>query len=120
MLIQNIYYLCSQKVEEEIGSAGEQPISNKLSALYSKNEGDGILLSLFLLVSRNMAKKTFPYYFIIPSFQIVIKNLQKQPSISRQSYNPLFQLSKKKCHSLIKQTMLQGVKSGHFIYRLFL
>jgi len=49
MLIQNIYYLCYQKVEEEIGSAGEQPISNKLSALYSKCEGDGNLLSLFLL-----------------------------------------------------------------------
>jgi len=47
MLIQNIYYLCYQKVEEEIGSAGEQPISNKLSALYSKCEGDGNLLSLF-------------------------------------------------------------------------
>lgn len=41
------HYLCFQKVEEEIGSAGEQPISNKLSALYSKREGDGILLSLF-------------------------------------------------------------------------
>jgi len=41
------HYLCNQKVEEEIGSAGEQPISNKLSALYSKGKGDGILLSLF-------------------------------------------------------------------------
>jgi hypothetical protein len=50
MLFQNIHYLCNQKVEEEIGSAGEQPISNKLSALYSKCEGDGILLSLFLLL----------------------------------------------------------------------
>jgi hypothetical protein len=47
MLNKNIHYLCNQKVEEEIGSAGEQPISNKLSALYSKREGDGILLSLF-------------------------------------------------------------------------
>jgi hypothetical protein len=46
-------YLCSQEVKEEIGSAEEQPISNKLSALYSKSKGDGILLSLFLLVSLN-------------------------------------------------------------------
>ena len=36
------YYICNQKVEEEIGSAGEQPTSNKLSALYSKRKGDGI------------------------------------------------------------------------------
>ncbi len=51
LLISNskTHYLCSQKVEEEIGSAGEQPISNNLSALYSKGKGDGILLSLFLL-----------------------------------------------------------------------
>ena len=51
LLISNLktHYLCSQKVEEEIGSAGEQPMSNKLSALYSKCEGDGILLSLFSL-----------------------------------------------------------------------
>jgi len=46
---KKLYYLCCQKVEEEIGSAGEQPISNKLSALYSKCEGDGNLLSLFSL-----------------------------------------------------------------------
>ena len=43
------HYLCFQKVEEEIGSAGEQPISNNLFALYSKLEGAGILLSFFLL-----------------------------------------------------------------------
>ena len=34
-------------MEEDAGSAGEQPVSNKLSALYSKGKGDGILLSLF-------------------------------------------------------------------------
>ena len=49
MQLKNIHYICNQKVEEEIGSTGEQPISNKLSALYSKYEGDGNLLSLFLL-----------------------------------------------------------------------
>jgi len=49
LLVSNLksHYLFNQKVEEEIGSAGEQPISNKLFALYSKCIGDGILLSLF-------------------------------------------------------------------------
>ncbi len=48
MLYENIHYLCNQKVEEEIGSAGEQPISNKLSALYSKPN---------TIVSKNSQKK---------------------------------------------------------------
>ncbi len=47
--IKNFYYFCNQKVEEEIGSAGEQPISNKLSALYSKSYWAGILLALFTI-----------------------------------------------------------------------
>jgi hypothetical protein len=47
MLNKNIHYLCNQKVEEEIGSAGEQPISNKLSALYSKRKGDGFCCPFF-------------------------------------------------------------------------
>ena len=60
-----IYYLCPQKVEEEIGSAWEQPISNKLSALYSKGKGDGILAVPFftLLVSPYGLRKTHPIIF---------------------------------------------------------
>jgi hypothetical protein len=32
---QNFYYFCIQEVEEEAGSAGVQPVSNKLPALRS-------------------------------------------------------------------------------------
>jgi hypothetical protein len=83
-----MYYLCFQKVEEEISSAGEQLISNKLSALYSKREGDGNLLSLFftLLVSpyglkkpnTNVSKNS-------PKININYKKPTKQPSISRHN-----------------------------------
>jgi uncharacterized membrane protein len=54
-----LYYLYFQKVEEEIGSAGEQPISNKLSALYSKYKGAGNFAASFftLLVSLYGLKK---------------------------------------------------------------
>jgi len=52
------YYLCNQEVEEEIGSAEEQPVSNKLSALYSKSNGDGICAVPFYWY-RTMAKKPF-------------------------------------------------------------
>ena len=62
MLIQNIYYLCSQKVEEEIGSAGEQPISNKLSALYSKSKGDGICCPFFTFTGIALWSKKTQYY----------------------------------------------------------
>jgi hypothetical protein len=35
LLLNYLYYLCPQEVEEETGSAGEQPDSNKLPALRS-------------------------------------------------------------------------------------
>jgi hypothetical protein len=34
-LVQNYYYLCTQEVEDELGTAGEQPASNKLPVLRS-------------------------------------------------------------------------------------
>jgi len=43
-------YLCCQEVKEELGSAEEQPTSNRFSALYSKREGDGNFAVPFLLV----------------------------------------------------------------------
>jgi hypothetical protein len=62
---KKIKYLCSQEVKEEIGSAEEQPISNRFSALYSKSKGDGILLSLIYWYCF-MAKKTFFFVFFYP------------------------------------------------------
>jgi hypothetical protein len=65
IFIKRIKYLCPQEVKEEIGSAEEQPISNRLSALYSKSKGDGILLSLIYWYCF-MAKKTFFFVFFYP------------------------------------------------------
>jgi hypothetical protein len=55
------YYLCSQEVEEETGSAGEQPVNNKLPALHCNNKNGGwYLLSSFVCYRhRPMAKKTY-------------------------------------------------------------
>ncbi|MDD3320428.1 MAG: hypothetical protein PHS59_03185 [Paludibacter sp.] len=58
------HYLCSPKVKDEIGPAGEQPNSNTLSALYNKRKGDGILLSLFYFTGIALwSKKTQFYQF---------------------------------------------------------
>jgi hypothetical protein len=35
--LKYFYYFCSQEVEEEAGSAGEQPVSNKLPALHGNS-----------------------------------------------------------------------------------
>ena len=49
----NYYYFCPQEVEEETGSAGEQPVSNKLPALRSnklvKDNCFHVVLYLLLL-----------------------------------------------------------------------
>jgi len=58
--VENFYYLCTQEVEEETGSAGEQLVSNKLPVLRCNMCRDGIyILSLFLCYRQHlMAKKT--------------------------------------------------------------
>lgn len=67
-----INYLCHQEVEEEIGSAEEQPISNRLSALDSKSNGDGVFAVPFFYWYRFMAKKTFSF----SQFSIMVLILQ--------------------------------------------
>jgi hypothetical protein len=45
------YYFCYQEVEDEAGSAGEQPVSNKLPVLRcNKFEETVFVLSLFYLL----------------------------------------------------------------------
>jgi hypothetical protein len=48
-----IYYFCNQEVEDESGSAWEQPVSNKLPVLRcNKFEGTVFVLSLFYLLQK--------------------------------------------------------------------
>ena len=45
-------YFCTQEVEEETGSAGEQPVSNKLSVLHCNNQRDSPKDCLFFIYYR--------------------------------------------------------------------
>jgi hypothetical protein len=53
-----------------MGSAEEQPISNKLSALYSKNERDGILYCPFFTGIALWLKNLFLCFLLIPSIPL--------------------------------------------------
>jgi len=91
---KNYYYFCIQEVEEETGSAGEQPVSNRLPALRSNKfclEGElakkpGFLPFSFVTDIALMAKKTQQQFNDLP-FEIFClifdKKPFKQPSISR-------------------------------------
>jgi len=84
------YYFCIQEVEEETGTAEEQPVSNRLPALRSNIFLEGILLL-----------KSFPSFSLVTDiagwlkkpnrksvlhrlfYSKIYKKLSKQPSISR-------------------------------------
>jgi len=84
-----------------MGSAEEQPISNRLSALYSKSDGDGILLSLFYWYCF-MAKKTFFFVSFLLSIKIIKTYKNNLLSVDKAT-NPFFSNVRKNATALLSR-----------------
>ena len=52
------YYLCNQEVEDKTGSAGEQPVSNRLPAICGERLGNQLIIpELFSPISQEWQRK---------------------------------------------------------------